>query len=56
VEKQLGKLDNPTIDLDLDKEATLGEPDDVNHTLSQTTHLPKAKNLRKKFVVEIWRL
>jgi hypothetical protein len=33
VEKQLGKLDDPTLDPDLDKKTMLGKPDDVKPNL-----------------------
>jgi hypothetical protein len=48
VEKQLGKLNDPTLDPDLDKEATLGKLDDAKPNLKSNCTFAKSKELEKK--------
>jgi len=43
VEKQLGKLGGLTLDPNLDKEATLGKPDDVKPNLESNYTFAKSK-------------
>ncbi len=57
MEKQLDKLDGPTLDLDLDKEATLSKPNDVKLDLESNCTFVKGKNkIVFEIVFEIWRL
>ncbi len=48
VEKWLGKLDDPSLDLDLDKEATLSKFDDAKLDLKSNYTFAKSKELEKK--------
>ncbi len=47
MEKQLGKLDDPIIDLDLDKEAMLGRPNDAKLDPKSNYTFAKGKKLEK---------
>jgi hypothetical protein len=48
VEKQLGKLDDLTLDPNLDKEAMLGKLDDVKPNLESNDTFAKGKELKKE--------
>ncbi len=48
MEKQLGKLDDPTLNFDLYKEATLSKPDDAKLDLKSNYTFAKGKKLEKK--------
>ncbi len=48
MEKRLGKLNNPTLDPNLDKEATLGKLDDAKPDPKSNCTFVKGKKLEKK--------
>jgi len=51
VGKQLGKLDDLTLDPNLDKEAMLGKPDDVKLDLKSNYTFVKGKEPKKKVCI-----
>jgi hypothetical protein len=48
VEKQLSKLDDPTLDPNIDKEAMLGKPNDAKLDPKSNCTFAKGKEPRKK--------